>query len=66
MRKPAPSAAVRAQRPANGLPTQFNAHSRSMCDIIALAFQTDRTRIATMLLTNNLSGQVYPFLGLQR
>jgi hypothetical protein len=36
-----------------------------MCDIIALAFQTDRTRIATMLLTNNLSGQVYPFLGLR-
>ena len=35
-----------------------------MCDIIALAFQTDRTRIATLLLTNNLSGQVYPFLGL--
>jgi len=36
-----------------------------MCDVIALAFQTDRTRIATMLLTNNLSGQVYPFLGLR-
>jgi hypothetical protein len=35
-----------------------------MCDIVALAFQTDRTRIATLLLTNNLSGQVYPFLGL--
>ena len=31
---------------------------------MALAFQTDRTRIATLLLTNNLSGQVYPFLGL--
>ena len=36
-----------------------------MCDVIALAFQTDRTRIATLLLTNNLSGQVYPFLGLR-
>jgi hypothetical protein len=35
-----------------------------MCDVIALAFQADRTRIATLLLTNNLSGQVYPFLGL--
>lgn len=57
--------AIRAQRPANGLPTMLNAHSRLMCDIIALAFQTDRTRIATMLLTNNLSGQVYPFLGLR-
>jgi len=54
------------QRPADGLPTQIDEHSRLMCDIIALAFQTDRTRIATLLLTNNLSGQVYPFLGLRK
>ena len=53
-----------AQRPPDGLPNQIDEHSRLMCDIIALAFQTDRTRIATLLLTNNLSGQVYPFLGL--
>jgi len=52
-------------RPADGVPAQLDAHSRLMCDIIALAFQTDRTRIATLLLTNNLSGQVYPFLGLR-
>lgn len=52
------------RRPADGLPNQIDEHSRLMCDIIALAFQTDRTRIATLLLTNNLSGQVYPFLGL--
>lgn len=52
------------QRPPNGVPNQLDEHSRLMCDIIALAFQTDRTRIATLLLTNNLSGQVYPFLGL--
>lgn len=57
--------AIRSQRPANGLPARLDAHARLMCDIIALAFQTDRTRIATMLLTNNLSGQAYPFLGLQ-
>jgi hypothetical protein len=58
------SDALKAQRPPSGLPTQLDVHARLMCDIIALAFQTDRTRIATMLLTNNLSGQVYPFLGL--
>jgi hypothetical protein len=52
------------QRPASGVPNQLDEHSRVMCDIIALAFQADRTRIATLLLTNNLSGQVYPFLGL--
>lgn len=55
---------LNGQRPADGLPNQIDEHSRLMCDIIALAFQTDRTRFATLLLTNNLSGQVYPFLGL--
>jgi len=60
--RPAP----KFQRPADGLPNQINEHSRLMCDIIALAFQTDRTRFATLLLTNNLSGQVYPFLGLRK
>ncbi len=55
---------IKGKRPADGLPHQIDEHSRLMCDIIALAFQTDRTRIATLLLTNNLSGQVYPFLGL--
>ena len=57
--------ALKAKRPANHLPTFVDEHTRLMCDIIALAFQTDRTRIATLLLTNNLSGQVYPFLGLR-
>jgi len=52
------------ERPASGVPNQLDEHSRLMCDIIALAFQADRTRFATLLLTNNLSGQVYPFLGL--
>jgi hypothetical protein len=36
-----------------------------MCDVIALAFQTDRTRIATLLLSRDLSGQVYPFLDIR-
>ena len=62
--EPAADESLNSQRPADGLPNQIDEHSRLMCDIIALAFQTDRTRIATLLLTNNLSGQVYPFLGL--
>jgi outer membrane murein-binding lipoprotein Lpp len=61
--KDAANDAIKAKRPPNGLPTQLDVHARLMCDIVALAFQADRTRIATMLLTNNLSGQVYPFLG---
>src|SRR4029078_1482668 len=35
---------------------------RLMCDIIALPFQTDKTRIATLLLCRDLSGLFYPFL----
>jgi hypothetical protein len=33
-----------------------------MCDIVALAFQTDKTRVATLLLCRDLSGLFYPFL----
>ncbi|MFO0877287.1 MAG: DUF1552 domain-containing protein [Gemmataceae bacterium] len=53
------------QRPAPGQPKDFKSYARLMCDIIALAFQTDRTRIATLLLSRDLSGQVYPFLGIR-
>ena len=59
------SDAIKSLRPANGLPNRLDDHARLMCDMIALAFQTDRTRIATLLLTNNLSGQAYPVLGFQ-
>ena len=64
--KPNQPASSILKRPSDGLPNQIDEHSRLMCDIIALAFQTDRTRLATLLLTNNLSGQVYPFLGLRQ
>ena len=38
------------ERPANGLPEDLREHTRLMCDIIAIAFQTDKTRVATLLL----------------
>jgi hypothetical protein len=56
--RPAPS----MRRPDNGLPEDIRAHMRLMCDIIALAFQTDKTRVATLLLCRDLSGLFYPFL----
>src|SRR5687768_10421591 len=34
-------------RPANGLPEDLREHARLMCDIIAIAFQTDKTRVAS-------------------
>jgi hypothetical protein len=49
-------------RPDNGLPEDISEHMRLMCDIIALAFQTDKTRVATLLLCRDLSGLFYPFL----
>jgi hypothetical protein len=50
------------QRPADGLPEDLRDHARLMCDIIAIAFQTDRTRVATLLLARDLSALYYPFL----
>jgi hypothetical protein len=49
-------------RPANGLPEDVREHARLMCDIIAIAFQTDKTRVATLLLARDLSAMYYPFL----
>jgi hypothetical protein len=49
-------------RPTNGLPEDLREHARLMCDIIAIAFQTDKTRVATLLLARDLSAMYYPFL----
>jgi hypothetical protein len=49
-------------RPDNGLPEDIREHMRLMCDIVALAFQTDKTRVATLLLCRDISGLYYPFL----
>jgi hypothetical protein len=54
--------AVTMKRPDNGLPEDIREHMRLMCDIIALAFQTDKTHVATLLLCRDLSGLFYPFL----
>jgi hypothetical protein len=50
------------ERPHNGLPEDLREQTRLMCDIIALAFQTDKTRIASLLLARDLSSLYYPFL----
>jgi hypothetical protein len=50
------------ERPANGLPEDLREHARLMCDIVAMGFQTDRTRVASMIISNDLSAQIYPFL----
>ena len=50
------------ERPANGLPEDQREHARLMVDLIAIAFQTDKTRVATLLLARDLSALYYPFL----
>ncbi len=57
---------VTMQRPDNGLPEDIRDHMRLMCDIVALAFQTDKTRVATLLLCRDISGLFYPFLGVRK
>jgi hypothetical protein len=52
-------------RPANGLPEDLREHARLMCDIIAIGFQTDKTRVASLLLARDLSAMIYPFLGVR-
>jgi hypothetical protein len=37
-------------------------HAKLMCDIIAIAFQTDRTRVASLIISRDLSAMYYPFL----
>jgi len=43
-------------RPAAGIPAYAEEHMNLMLDILVLAFQMDRTRVATLMLNNDLSG----------
>jgi hypothetical protein len=54
--------AAAMDRPANGLPEDLREHARLMCDIIATAFQTGKTRVASLLISRDLSAMYYPFL----
>ena len=56
---------ITMNRPDNGLPEDIREHMKLMCDIVAIAFQTDKTRVATLVLCRDLSGLFYPFLGVR-
>ncbi len=57
---------VAMKRPDNGLPEDIREHMKLMCDVVALAFQTDKTRFATLLLCRDISGLFYPFLDVRK
>jgi hypothetical protein len=49
-------------RPANDLPQDVPDHMKLMLDLMVLAFQMDKTRIATLMLNNDLSQMNFKFL----
>jgi hypothetical protein len=53
-------------RPVNGLPEDLREHARLMCDIVAIAFQTDKTRVASLIISRDLSSMYYPFLDVKQ
>jgi len=50
------------ERPAPGIPETHAEHKRLMMDILLLAFWTDSTRIATLMIGDAQSSQDYSFL----
>jgi Protein of unknown function (DUF1552) len=50
------------QRPA-GVPRELDEHCQLMLDMLALAFHTDSTRVATFMFTNEGNNWGYPQLG---
>jgi hypothetical protein len=46
-----------------GIPASFEAYSHVMYDMMALAYQTDLTRVATFLVGREQSGRTFPEIG---
>lgn len=49
----------------NGIPDDVEQHIRLMYELMALAWQTDITRVSTFMLAKELSGAVYPRSGVR-
>jgi hypothetical protein len=47
-----------------GIPSTFDEHARLMFDLQVLAFQSDTTRVTTMMLARETSQRPYPELGI--
>src|SRR6185436_1296438 len=46
-----------------GVPSSFEAYGKVMFDLMALAYQTDLTRVSTFLVGREQSGRTYPEVG---
>ena len=47
-----------------GIPANYRDHIRLMCDMMVLAFQTDSTRVATLILAHDGSNRAFPEIGI--
>ena len=46
-----------------GIPADYATHAKLQMDLLALAFQTDLTRVSTFMLAKEVSGRAYPEIG---
>ena len=46
-----------------GIPSDYGEHAKLLMDLLALAYQTDLTRISTFMLAREVSGRAYPEIG---
>ncbi len=46
-----------------GVPTTFGEHAKLMFDMLALAYETDLTRVATFMLGREITGRTYAEIG---
>jgi hypothetical protein len=56
--------AAPTEAPSASIPTDFEEHARLMLDLMLLAFQTDATRVVTVLMGIEQSPRNYPEIGL--
>ncbi len=49
-------------KPKVGIPKDYEEHVRLMFDLLALAFQTDTTRVSSSILAHDGSNRPYPFI----
>ena len=46
-----------------GIPEDYATHAKLQMDLLALAYQTDLTRVSTFMLAKEVSGRAYPEIG---
>jgi hypothetical protein len=47
-----------------GIPASFEDHGKLMMDLLALAWQSDMTRVSTFVISRELSNRTYPEIGI--